>query len=125
MGAVDVIDKAKRTAFPSFKLNDDDWQFGYQAIAGVRYNISPNLALDLDYRYLATTDATFRVPGTTIRYKSGYDTPNLMASLVYRFRPPPVPVPAPAPPPAVARRVFPVFFEWDPATVTPDRHRIR
>jgi len=44
-------------------FDDDDWQFGYQAIAGVRYNITPNVAFDLDYRYLATTRATFRVPG--------------------------------------------------------------
>ena len=124
IGAVDVIDRAKRTAAPSFKLSDNDWQFGYQAIAGVRYNISPNLALDLDYRYLATTDATFRVPGTTIRYKSGYDTHNLMASLVYRFGPPPVLAPAPPPPPVVARRVFLVFFDWDRATITQDGMRI-
>ena len=124
IGAVDVIDKARRTAAPSFKLSDDDWQFGYQAIAGVRYNISPNLALDLDYRYLATTDATFRVPGTTIRYKSGYDTHNLMASLVYRFGPPPVLAPAPPPPPVVTRRVFLVFFDWDRATITQDGMRI-
>ena len=124
IGAVDVIDRARRTAAPSFKLSDDDWQFGYQAIAGVRYNLTPNLALDLDYRYLATTDANFRVPGTTIRYKSGYDTHNLMASLVYRFGPPPVAAPAPPPPPAVTRRVFLVFFDWDRATITQEGMRI-
>jgi OOP family OmpA-OmpF porin len=125
IGAVDVIDKAKKTTVPGFRLNDDDWRFGYQAITGVRYNISPNLAFDLDYRYLATTDATFRVPGTTIKYKSGYDTHNLMASLVYRFGPPP-PVLAPAPPPpaAAARRVFLVFFDWDRATITQDGMRV-
>jgi OOP family OmpA-OmpF porin len=124
IGAVDVIGEAKRTAAPSFRLSDNDWQFGYQAIAGVRYNISPNLAFDLDYRYLATTDATFRVPGTTVKFKSGYDTHNLMASLVYRFGPPPVLAPAPPPPPAVARRVFLVFFDWDRATITQDGMRI-
>jgi outer membrane protein OmpA-like peptidoglycan-associated protein len=124
IGAVDVIGEAKRTAAPSFRLSDNDWQFGYQAIAGVRYNISPNLAFDLDYRYLATTDATFRVPGTTVKFKSGYDTHNLMASLVYRFGPPPVLAPAPPPAPAVARRVFLVFFDWDRATITQDGMRI-
>src|SRR5712671_4270074 len=33
------------------------WQFGYQGIAGFRYDINPLLAFDLDYRYLATTQA--------------------------------------------------------------------
>ena len=28
-----------------------DWEFGYQGIAGIRYNINPSLAFDLDYRY--------------------------------------------------------------------------
>ncbi len=37
-----------------------DWEFGYQAIAGVRYNINPSLAFDLDYRYLATAGASFK-----------------------------------------------------------------
>src|SRR5258708_29589755 len=40
--------------------HDTQWEFGYQAIAGIRYNINPALAFDLDYRYLATTDPSFR-----------------------------------------------------------------
>ncbi len=93
-----------------------------QAIAGVRYAVSPNVALDLDYRYLATTDLSLRVPAApAIKYKSGYENHTLMASLVYRFGPPPAPVAAPpamlAPAPA-ARRVFLVFFDWDRATIT-------
>ena len=38
------------------------WVFGYQGIAGVRYNINPALAFDLDYRYLGTD-------GTDLRYE--------------------------------------------------------
>ena len=45
-------------------FNDSNWQFGYQAIAGVRYEINALFALDLDYRYLATTESTFRIPNT-------------------------------------------------------------
>src|SRR5436190_1651195 len=53
-------------------LRDDDWRFGYRAIGGVRYNVTPDVAVDLDYRYLATTEATFRVPANPgIKYKSG------------------------------------------------------
>jgi OOP family OmpA-OmpF porin len=128
IGAVDVIDRARATGIGRI-THDDDWRFGYQAIGGVRYNVTPNVALDLDYRYLATTDATFRVPAAPAsKYTSGYNNHTLMASLVYRFGPPPAPVAAPAampaPPPAVARRVFLVFFDWDRATITAEGMQI-
>src|SRR5207248_10779099 len=123
VGAVNINDRARVTGFGRV-FNDDDWQFGYQAIAGVRYNVTPNLAVDVDYKYLATTDPTFRVPAApAVRYRSGYNTHNLMASLVYRFGPPPAPPPIAAPPapmapPVAARRVFLVFFDWDKSTIT-------
>ncbi|HTV87959.1 MAG TPA: OmpA family protein [Stellaceae bacterium] len=123
IGAVDVIDHANLPGL-GVTLNDDNWQFGYQAIAGVRYNMTPNIALDLDYRYLATLDTTFHVPGTGISYRSGYNTHTVMASLVYRFGPPPAPPPVvappapPAPPPVAQRRVFLVFFDWDSDRIT-------
>jgi len=128
IGAVNIIDNA-RVAGIGQAFNDDDWQFGYQAIAGVRYNVTPNVALDLDYRYLGTTDATFRVPSApAVKYTSGYDNHTLMASMVYRFGPPPPPPvaapPMPPAPPVVARRVFLVFFDWDRATLTPDGMQI-
>src|SRR5215469_11441443 len=79
IGAVDIVDSASLTTgtIPgpiSFTLptgpvfipgpqtfggtlfkNNSSWQFGYQGIAGFRYDINPLLAFDLDYRYLATT----------------------------------------------------------------------
>jgi len=104
--------------------HDTQWEFGYQAIAGVRYNINPSLAFDLDYRYLATTDPTFRSNFGT-RYTSEYSSHNLVASLTMRFGAPPVVAPPPPPaPPIVQRRVFLVFFDWDRDTITPDGMRI-
>jgi len=128
VGAVNLIDQATAPGFGRF-FDDDDWQLGYQAIGGLRYSVTPTLAVDLDYRYFATTEATFRVPGTTTTYRSGYDTHNVMASLVYRLGPPPPPPPVaappvPPPPPVVERRVFLVFFDWDKATITSDGMRI-
>jgi outer membrane protein OmpA-like peptidoglycan-associated protein len=128
VGAVNVSDNA-RVAGRGRLFNDDDWVFGYQAIGGIRYNVTPNVALDLDYRYLGTTDATFRVPGTGARYKSGYENHTLMAGLVYRFGPPPPPPVAapPAPPmaaPVAAQRTFIVFFDWDKATITQEGQQI-
>jgi opacity protein-like surface antigen len=82
-------------------FNDSNWQFGYQAIAGLRYEINALLALDLDYRYLATTESTFRIPNTALHYRSGANTNNFVASVTYRFGPPPtgpLSTPAPLPP---------------------------
>ena len=107
-------------------VSDTQWEFGYQGIVGLRYNINPSLILDVDYRYLGTTDPTFRTVGG-FRYRSDYESHNLVASLSYRFGPPAAAVvapPAPPAPPPVTRRVFLVFFDWDRDTITPDGMRI-
>jgi OOP family OmpA-OmpF porin len=121
VGAVDVFDGLKVPGIGQL-FNNSSWQFGYQGIAGIRYNLSPTFTLDLDYRYFATTRPTFTTPRTNLRYRTAYDTNNFVASLVYRFAPPPpppsVPVEAPAPAPS-APQVFLVFFDWDRADVTP------
>ena len=97
--------------------SSNTWEFGYQAIAGIRYNINPALAFDLDYRYLATTDPTFKAIGG-VKYRSEYSTHNVVASLSVRFGAPPPAPPAP-PPPVLQRQVFLVFFDWDKDTITP------
>jgi len=121
IGAVQVSDGVRLPGIGQF-INDSTWQFGYQGIAGIRYNLSPALTLDLDYRYLATTEPSFRIVNTNLRYKTGYNTNNFVASLIYRFAPlsPPTPVPtaAPAEPPPTPQ-VFLVFFDWDRAEITP------
>jgi len=107
--------------------SSDDTEFGYQAIAGVRYNINPSLAFDIDYRYLATTGANFRSNIAGIHYSSGYSTNNLVASLTLLFGAPPPPVavpPMPPAPPPMARQVFLVFFDWDRDTITPEGMQI-
>jgi opacity protein-like surface antigen len=62
--------------------------FAYQGMAGLRYWLSPAVAIDVDYRYFATTETTFlstNVGGDRIH--SDYGTHNLIASLIYRFGP--------------------------------------
>ena len=118
-------------------LKGNNWQFGYQAIAGFRYDISPLLAFDIDYRYLATTDATIKNKGVfplppagfaagATKYKTGYDTHNIVASLTMKFgAPPPPPPPAPpAPPPPPPHQVYLVFFDWDKYNITPEGMQI-
>jgi OmpA-OmpF porin, OOP family len=119
VGAVDVFDGLKLPAIGQL-FNNSSWQFGYQGIAGIRYNLTPTFTLDLDYRYLATTQPTFSIPNTSLHYRTSYRTNNFVASLIYRFAPPPpTPVEAPAPSPPPAPQVFLVFFDWDRADVTP------
>jgi OmpA-OmpF porin, OOP family len=99
IGAMDVFD-GLRVAGRGQVFNDSNWQFGYQAIAGLRYVINPLLALDLDYRYLATTESTFSIPNTALHYRSGANTNNFVASVTYRFGlpPPTSPLSTPVPP---------------------------
>ena len=119
-------------------LKGNTWSFGYQAIAGIRYDINPLLAFDIDYRYLATTEPTynnkgvapfppFGFPPNTTKYKSGYNTQNIVASLTMKFgAPPPAPPPPapPAPPPPPTHQVYLVFFDWDKYNITPEGQQI-
>ncbi len=121
-------------AFDAGSISANTWQFGYQGIAGIRYNINPALALDFDYRYLATpsvTDNGARA-NTTGRccvfgsINSRYQTQNILASLTMSFGPPPVPPPPmpPAPPPPPVHQVYLVFFDWDKYNITPQGMQI-
>jgi OOP family OmpA-OmpF porin len=115
-------------------LKGNTWNFGYQAIVGFRYDINPLLAFDLDYRYLATTESTitnkgvapfppFGLPQGSVRYQTGYNTQNIVASLTMKFgAPPPAPPPPapPAPPPPPTHQVYLVFFDWDKYNITPE-----
>jgi len=119
-------------------LKGSSWNFGYQAIGGFRYDINPLLAFDLDYRYLATTDPTFNnkgvfpfppfgLPPNAVKYKTGYSTHNIVASLTMKFgAPPPAPPPPapPAPPPPPTHQVYLVFFDWDKYNITPEGQQI-
>jgi OmpA-OmpF porin, OOP family len=115
------------------------WVFGYQAIAGVRYDVNPILSLDVDYHYLATPSftATSACPyapghgincgGTIPSISTNYHTQNIIASITMKFgAPPPVaPPPAPpAPPPPPVHQVYLVFFDWDRYNLTPEAMQI-
>jgi OmpA-OmpF porin, OOP family len=60
--------------------------FAYQAIGGVRYMVLPSLALDIDYRYFATTDTTFTSTNPD-QIRSNYPTHNIVASVSWLFGP--------------------------------------
>jgi outer membrane protein OmpA-like peptidoglycan-associated protein len=123
-------------------INGSAWRFGYQAIAGLRFELSPSVAFDLDYRFLGTPNQTLtnnssaRYPfpngtgGTNCcaggNFTSKYNSNNLLASLTMKFGVP-APAPAPLPPaplPPAQNKVFLVFFDWDKYNITPEGERI-
>ena len=115
-------------------ISGNQWVFGYQAIAGIRYLINPALALDIDYRYFSTpSQTTNHARGVTggpccvfTSFKTGYNTQNVVASLTMMFgAPPAAPPPAPpAPPPPPVHQVYLVFFDWDKYNITPEGMQI-
>jgi opacity protein-like surface antigen len=97
IGAVTVSESIATAGFSSGVVHGTGTEFGYQAIGGLGYPLSPNLAVDLDYRYLATTNLHFRTPpgfvdsghpAGDLPVTSGYNTHSIIASLVYRFAAP-------------------------------------
>ena len=58
--------------------------FAYQAIGGLRYMVLPSVALDIDYRYFATTGTTFTSTNPD-QIRSDYPTHNIVASVSWLF----------------------------------------
>jgi outer membrane protein OmpA-like peptidoglycan-associated protein len=128
IGGADATGSLKSANFGTLSKTSD-FVFAYQAIAGIRYYINPQVALDLDYRYrgmdsVSYTTRPFTLNGTVFpskTYNGNGNTNNFVASLTYLFGAPPPPMAAPMPPPPLppqARQVFLVFFDWDRETVT-------
>jgi opacity protein-like surface antigen len=110
IGGADATGTIKTAAFGTLS-KASDFVFAYQAIAGVRYLITPQFALDLDYRYRGTdsvsyTTSPFVFAGATFpsrTFKGNGNTNNFVASVTYLFgavpTPPPYVAPTPLPPP--------------------------
>jgi len=133
IGAARVsLDKLAFTAAPSITTSGSKWEFAYQAIAGVRYNFTPNWDVHADYRYFATLDPKFSFFGAPAS-STQYHTHNVMAGISYHFTPPPPPPPpvasAPPPPPPAAPppappKQFVVYFEFDKSNLTPEGAKV-
>jgi outer membrane protein OmpA-like peptidoglycan-associated protein/opacity protein-like surface antigen len=105
--------------------HDTDWQFAYQGMVGVGFQISDHATIDVGYRYFRAdgfnTPDAFGATHTDIDYVNQ----SVMVGLRYQFfnppppppppvAPPPVPPPVVAPPPAACPEGdYVVYFEWD------------
>ena len=110
----------------AISVSDSDWVFAYQGIAGVAYNVTNNLALTADYRYFATENPKFSVPGANI--EGQYRNHSVMVGLRYSFGAPVASAASPAAPPAPvamqSQTEYLVFFDWDKANITPVSDKI-
>lgn len=132
IGAADLNLNGGRLQSGASTYSADDWQFAYQGIAGLSYDVVPNWQLKVDYRYFATLD-----PAAHYGSNSGhteYHDHAIFLGVSYQFNPPPAPMPAPAPvpvaqvapmppPPAPAPAPAPlknfiVFFDFDKSSIT-------
>ena len=86
-------------------------QFAWDALVGVRYQVSNALSFGLEARYVGTTNPSVNIGG--VNYYGQNQNFLAMAGVAYKFgQPTAAPPPPPAPPP-VAAPSFMVFFDWD------------
>ena len=128
-------------------INDEDFDFAYQGMAGIAFNVSSRTKVTLGYRYFFVPDLKFRTAGGAavdsdyasheimlgVRFSFGAPTPKadpkpMAAAPPAKMEPmpepeppkaaaPPEPKPAPEPEPEISRN-FLVFFDWNRATIT-------
>jgi OmpA-OmpF porin, OOP family len=115
--------------------NGFDTVFAFQPILGVAYAITPQLSVDLEYRYFETIDPTIKyAPNPPLqRFTVNNASHNLLLGIAWHFAPPAAPPPAPpvapaaAPAPAAvvpAQQTFIVFFEFDRSSLTREGQQV-
>jgi OOP family OmpA-OmpF porin len=85
-------------------------QFAWDALAGVRYNITNALTIGIEARYVGTTSPSVTVGNQT--FSSSNQNFLALAGIAYKFGAPEA-APPPPPPPGAAAPSFMVFFDWD------------
>jgi outer membrane protein OmpA-like peptidoglycan-associated protein len=107
--------------YPAYVGGPSSWGFAWQAIGGVAYDMTDNLALTLEYRYFDRVADHPQGVGNNyqansallgVRYSFGEPATETVATQAY--------VPPPAPPPAPARpRNYLVFFDFNKSDLSP------
>ena len=62
---------------------DSDYNFAYQLIGGVKYNVTPNLSLNGEARFFGINDQT--VENDALSFKKTYQTFDLLFGATYSF----------------------------------------
>lgn len=129
--------------FGSIEVHDKSWEFAYQGIAGLAFELAEGLALDLSYRYFETLDPDFSgtLAGAATSFHQEYNSHSVFAGLRWNFGAPApaaaqykdcwdgssVPVAAECPPQLTedqAANLDPinviVYFDYDKSNLTPE-----
>lgn len=112
-----LVDSTIATLAGGSVLNDSDYGFAYQALAGLTYNLYPRWQAFADYRYFATSGSDlFAVNGTGIELD--YDSHSAVVGLRYFLSE----QAAPPPPAPVASDIGPwiVFFDFNKSNIRAD-----
>jgi OOP family OmpA-OmpF porin len=102
-------------------LDDSQWAFAYQGIAGLAYDLSAHTQLTLNYRYFRVSSPTFDAPlGLGQIEFDDLQKHTVTLGLRYSFgheeeAPPP---PPPPPPPPAAPAHFIIFFGFNKCNIT-------
>ncbi len=122
-------------------LNDSDTGFAWQALAGVRAPLTPNIDVGLKYRFF-NADKVNLVSTRGVAEQTRFRSHSILGSLIYNFGappapPPPVVVDTPTPPPPVIDTPPPpppakvctpgpyiVFFDFDKSNITAEASSI-
>jgi OOP family OmpA-OmpF porin len=104
-------------------FDDEATVLAYQALAGVAFDLSDRLSLDVGYRYFAAPGLSYSGTafGSPQDFEVDYSQHSVMVGLRWQFAapapppPPPAPPPPPPPPPVATcpQADFVVYFEWD------------
>ena len=78
-------DSLKATDDVGTVVDDDKFVFAYQLAAGVAYNVSKEVTLDLGYKYFATTKPEFEDTTGGGKAKVEYMSHNIFLGLRYNF----------------------------------------
>ena len=111
--------------FQNLVIDDDDLAIAYQVLAGLAWEATDRLSVDLTYRYLGGSSTDFDSvgsanlqPGT---FSGEYRDSSLSLGLRYSFASPPPPPPVVDTPVA---REFVVYFPFDQSVLTPEAQTV-
>ena len=104
----------------------DDTVAAYQLLAGMAWELSDRLSVDVTYRYLSAEKPTISSISSTAAWTPGdfsgkLNDQTLSVGLRWAFAAPP---PPPPPPPAYEARQFIVYFEFDKSDLTTDAQAV-
>ncbi len=119
------------------QIDDANWVFAYQGIAGTDIEFNQNVAFFADYRYLATDEPDFRT-NSGVELEADESNHSVLVGVRFKWLSPKKAVEAPAPeikrmaaeepaPAPVADEIprnFIIFFDWDKDGITPEAQKI-